>query len=205
DIVRQLAIAGLEVQPRARGGKILRPSVRNEGNVSVDADVSVITKNLFGQVAMRHGGQYAILRGQTSAWNFEFPQTFWGGWHTASLTVAYDPNPKAELGADSLRSKILTGPTVRFFLWPSRQALAIIAAALLLLLIIGFLLWLRHRRNVLIRQTWVPYVAQPGDTLQQLAYRLHVSWKILASVNRLKPPYHLQPGMTLRIPPTSHR
>lgn len=203
DIVRQLAIAGFEFQPRARGGKILRPSVRNEGNVSVDADVSVVTKNLFGKVAMRHGGQYAILRGQTNAWNFEFPQTFWGGWYTSILKVAYNTDPTVELGTDAARSTVLTWPSMRFFLWPSLQGLAVIAAVLLTLLLLGLLLWLRHRRNVLIRQTWVPYTVQPGDTLKLLAEQRGVSWKVLAQVNRLQPPYELAPGANLRVPPPS--
>ncbi len=205
DIVRQLAISGLEIQPRARGGKILRPSVRNEGNVSVDADVSVVTKNLFGQVAMRHGGQYAILRGQTNAWNFEFPQTFWGGWYAASLTVAYDPDPSAELGADGERSKTLTGPTVRFFLWPSVQALLIIAALLLLVALLISLVLLARRRRRLIAQTWVSYHVQPGDTIRSLAERFRVSWRVLAAANRLRPPYDVPAGSTLRVPPTNSR
>ncbi|MBI4092421.1 MAG: LysM peptidoglycan-binding domain-containing protein [Candidatus Kerfeldbacteria bacterium] len=202
DIVRQLAIAGFEVRPRTPGGKVLRPSVRNEGNVSVDAEVAVVTKNLFGRTAMRHGGQYTILRGQTSAWNFEFPQTFWGGWYTTALTVAYNPDTGSGPGANASLTT-LTGPTVRFFLWPTRSALIIMAAALLLLLLLVGLTMLARKRRQLISATWVRYRVETGDTIQELAKRWGVSWKLLARVNRLAAPYQLTAGVSLLSPPGS--
>src|SRR3989344_1319959 len=70
EIVRNVEILGLTLS-RANGKFILKPQVKNLGNVSIDADVQVVTKHWFGPVVMRHGGQYPLLKGEVSDWNFE--------------------------------------------------------------------------------------------------------------------------------------
>lgn len=61
DIVRKLEIAGFTLE-RTEKGIVLHPHVKNTGNVSIDADVSIVTRNMLGLVFMRSGGQYPILR-----------------------------------------------------------------------------------------------------------------------------------------------
>lgn len=201
DVVRVLRILKFDVLRRAQGDKIIHPVVRNDGNVSIDADVRVITANLFGRELIRHGGEYAILRETTSEWNFELPKTFWGGWYHSTLTVAYDASSNAELGKAAAKQTVLTGPTVGFFLMPSLAAWAIYAAILALLLGLGLLFWLTAKRRMLIKTTWVRYKVKPSDTVQALAKSRDVSWKLLASINKLKPPYELKRGASILLPP----
>ncbi len=61
DIVRSLVIDGFSSE-KTDQGITLHPRVKNTGNVSIDANVSVVTRNMFGWVVMRHGGEYPILR-----------------------------------------------------------------------------------------------------------------------------------------------
>lgn len=203
DVIRTLRIVRLDVLPRPPGGKILHPVVRNDGNVSIDATVKVTTKNLFGWMIKEHGGEYAILRETTSAWNFELPPTFWGGWYRSHATVSYDSNPMAELGKKTTNQTTITGPTVGFFLAPSPMAWAVYAAGLGLLLALGLVLWLIAKRRQLIEKTWVRYTIKPNDTIQTLARARNVSWKLLAAANKLKPPFELKRGSHLLVPPTT--
>ncbi len=203
NVTRKLSIVRLDVLPRAQGGKILHPVVRNDGNVSIDADVRVVTTNLFGRELIRHGGEYAILRESTSEWNFELAPTFWGGWYRSRLTVAYDANPAVELGKTDTKQAVISQPAVGFFLPPSPLAWAIYAAILIILLGLGLLAWLTLKRRQLIKKTWVRYVVRSNDTVQALAKARNVSWKLLARVNKLRPPYELKRGTAILVPPSA--
>ncbi len=51
------------------------------------------------------------------------------------------------------------------------------------------------------RQHWLEeaYVVQPGETLEQIAHKYRVPWKLLAKINGILPPYQLQPGEKLKV------
>jgi len=202
DILRQLEVITFEIIDRSGGGKILHPVIKNTGNVSIDAKIKIVTKDIFGQIVAEHGGTYAILRGQTSEWNFELAQTFWGGWYTSYLTVEYDADPGAGTGVASGKPlTILSAPQAKFFLIPKPAALIIYAAVLVLIVIILLLWWLYQKRKKWIKKTWIQYTIQPGDGLKILAKQHDVSWRLLVKVNKLDPPYDLTPGGSLRVPP----
>jgi LysM repeat protein len=44
-----------------------------------------------------------------------------------------------------------------------------------------------------------PYTVQPGDTLPQIADRFDVPWELLAKINGIRDPSHLQPGQPLKV------
>ncbi len=77
DLERKLEIAGFTLD-RTETGFTLHPQVKNTGNVSIDADARVTTRYFFGPILIKHGGQYPILRGDTSDWSFEIKHPFWG-------------------------------------------------------------------------------------------------------------------------------
>lgn len=203
EIQRRLSIVRLDVLPRVLGGKTLHPVVRNDGNVSIDADIRLTTANLFGKVTATHGGQYAILRETTSEWNFELAPTFWGGWYRTNLKVSYDANSGKELGTTNTPTVTLAGPTVAFFLMPSALAWGIYGGAFVLLAAAVLLIILARKRRRLIAATWKQYTVQKHDTLKSLGQQYDVSWKILARANKLRPPYELEPGTSLLVPPTA--
>lgn len=201
EINRQLEIIGMTAARQANGSAVIHPAVRNVGNVSVDADVSVIVKNVFGRIMGEYGGKYSILRNATSEWNFELPAQFWGGWHRASLTVAYDHDPTLELGKAGTDHVSLSGSAATFFMMPSLYAILIYSAALLLVILLLLAWWWSHRRKRWIQRTWVAYTVQPGDTVKTLVSRHRVSWKLLVRVNHLKAPFDLNTGQTIKVPP----
>jgi len=201
--VRKLEIKDFILNEDSEKGLfILHPFVSNVGNVSIDAEVKVVTKNIFGQVISNHGGNYPILRGQTSDWNFELRRPFWGGWYKSELMVDYDENLEASVGIQSGKPlTTLYGPQITFFSFPTIGGL-VIEIAILLLLIVGLLLlFLAKKRQRWIKENWVDYKINSGDDINSLAKNLNVSWKLIVKVNKLKPPYVIVLGEKIKLPP----
>ena len=81
DVHRELVVAGFRAEKNSLGRTLLIPSIQNLGNVSIDTDVKVTTKNLFGKQYQVNGGQYPILRDEKSEFSYEVQRPFWGGWY----------------------------------------------------------------------------------------------------------------------------
>lgn len=202
DIVRQLEIVDFQISERLQGGKILHPIVKNTGNVSIDAEISIATKSMFGMAVGQHGGEYAILRGDTAEWNFEFIPSAWGGWYNSLLTVEYDADPEAGTGVDSGQPKtVLSYPQVWFFVVPAVGPLIMYIAGLVFILVLILLWGLSRKRNKWIKAEWVKFSVKPGDSIKSLAQKHDVSWRLLAKVNKIKPPYELKSGSIIKVPP----
>lgn len=203
-ITRKLEIVDFKITPRKDGSYLLRPLVKNLGNVSIDADVDVITRYFFGLIHKRHGGQFPVLRGETSDWRFELKRPFWGGWYRSELVVKYDANPEAGIGVKSGKKLTqLKGPTIWFFSPPTPLAVVIEILILLLLAFAGFLLWMWRKRSRWIKESWVEYQVKAGEDINALAKRYGVSWRLLVKANKLAPPYTLKEGQKIKVPPSS--
>ncbi len=202
ELTRKLEVVGFTVTKRDDGSFLLHPKVKNLGNVSIDADVQVITRYFFGLTHFIHGGQYPILRGEISDWNFKLKKPFWGGWYRSSFAVEYDKNPEAGVGVKSGKELTrIAGASVWFFSFPTPAGLVIEIIVLLLIAFGGFLFWLSRGRKKWIEENWVEYEVKSGEGINALAERFNVSWKLLARVNELKPPYALKPEEKIKVPP----
>jgi len=202
DVERNLQIVGLAMTSKDNGDWRISPSVMNTGNVSIDADVAVVASYFFGKTLHTFGGQYPILRGQTSEWNFDLVKPFWGGWYKAAMQVTYDANPEAGVGTQSGKElTVLEGPVVWFFSYPTVGALIIEIAVLLVLAVLLLLFLLKLKRCRWIRTAWVQYIVAEGDNIRSVADKHNISWKLLARANQLKPPYTLSAGEKIKVPP----
>ena len=206
ELKRDIEIIGFTVSKKekgdSKGALILHPMVKNLGNVSVDADVKVITRSVFGFKHAEHGGQYPILRGDTSDWNFELEKPFWGGLYRSSFTVEYDPSLEAGVGVQSGGELLkLKGPSVWFFSMPTVGGLIIEIIILLALVALLFLRSAMKRRKKWIKNSWVDYSVKDGDDINSLSQKFNISWKLLVKVNKLKPPYALKKSQKIKVPP----
>lgn len=202
DIVRSLRVAGFSYAKRDDGSVLLEPSVQNTGNVSVDADVRVTTSYPFGFDEISYGGEYPVLRGDTSDFHFEVPRSFFGGWYRATLEVLYDAHREAGVGTFSGKElTTLSSPPLWFFVFPSVPGL-LIELSLLALCVTSVVFWrLRRLRAQWMEASWVPYTVKASDNLQRIAEAHDISWKVLAQANRLKPPYALRARQVIKVPP----
>jgi len=194
ELIKKLEISDFKLSPNPTGGYFTTPYLKNNGNVSIDADIKIATRYIFGLKLKEINSQRTIFRGETGSWNYELEQPLLGGWYRTSLAVSYE-------GAVSKEE--LKGPTITFFSWPTRTGWIIDICILLVILVAVSLFWLSKRRKKWIKKDWAEYEIQPGENLEILAEKFDVSWKLLVKVNKLKPPYALKPGEKIKVPPKS--
>lgn len=200
DIKREVKIAGYKITLNDNDNYFLHPSVTNTGNVSIDTDIQVSTRYWFGLLAAKHGGEFPVLRGQTSEWNFELIRPFWGGLFFSTFKAGYDPSLEASVGKNTGDLTYVRGPIRLLFVMPHPIAL-VVELLVLLLLLWGIYRFIQLRkRNQWMQSTWVEYKVKPGDDLMELADKYDVDWKLMAKRNKLKPPYNLKKVATIYIP-----
>lgn len=176
--------------------------VKNTGNVSIDADAKVTTRYFFGLTLIKHGGQYPILRGDTSDWSFELKRPFWGGLYQSQFTVAYDDAKEATVGVQTGSTLVvLKSPRIWFWSMPTWAGLIIELIFLLCIFAIISLMRLSKKRKQWILDNWIEYTTKTGDDIRTLAEKFDVSWKLLAQVNKIEAPYTLKKGGILSVPP----
>lgn len=192
ELEKKLEITDFVISPNPTGGYFTTPYLANTGNVSVDADIRITTRHVFGLKHREINSTRTIFRGETGSWNFELREPPLGGWYRTHLSVRHE---------GALGDVVLKGPTLTFFSWPTTLGW-IINACIALVLVIGlFSLWLYRRRKRWVKEDWVGYDVQPGENITLLSEKFDVDWKLLARVNKLKPPYALKSGERINVPP----
>lgn len=179
------------------------PTAKNDGNVSLDTKVNVKLVSIFGTTAVTTEGTYPVLPHSEASWNFELKRPFWGGVYRALVMVSYNGNTNTELGQQQNANTVTKQMYSRYFIaMPAPLAALAEAAVLLAVLVViaGFVV--KGRRSRRVRKHWKIYDLEAGDTLESLAQDFHVSWRKIAQVNKLKPPYNLHRGQKLKLPPT---
>ena len=201
ELTRKLEILDFTLEKTATS-ILLRPKVKNLGNVSIDAEANVVTRYFFGPVLIKHGGQYPILRGDTSQWNFELKKPFFGGLYRSQFVVTYDASKEAGIGVKTdAKLTMLESKPLWFWSTPTWAGLAIEIIVFFSLLAIVYLVNLSRKRKQWIKTHWVSHTLTSQTDIISLATQFDVSWKLLAQVNQLKPPYTLKEGDTLKVPP----
>lgn len=202
DIVKSLNIDSLTIDGRKDDKYLVVPTVTNDGNVSLDADVEVSIDTLFGtKVGEGISSTYPVLQRSSASWNLELQRPFWGGFYQASAVVTYNSNPTATLGSNMGESETKELRSEVFFAPPT--ALAAFIEIILIAAIAFVAVWyLRRQRDIEhIRANWVDYSVKKNDTLTEIAKVHHTSWRRLARVNKVKAPYTLVKGHKLKVPP----
>ncbi|MBN2100964.1 LysM peptidoglycan-binding domain-containing protein [Candidatus Dojkabacteria bacterium] len=202
NLIKKLEISDYSVEKRDNGNFFLNPEVTNKGNVSVDTDIKVHITYFWGKELDTQGGEYVVLRDDTAEWNFELKKPFWGGWYKTYFTAEYDTNPNLEIGkSDKDSTKKLTSKTITFFSFPTTEALIIYISVVLLILGTGISILIHFMRKKWINESWVNYNVKSDDNIMDIAKKKDVSWRMLARANKIKKPYTVKRGTTIKVPP----
>ena len=175
--------------------------INNKGNVSADVDAQVAVRNLFGQDVYKNGGVYPVLSNKQLSLNFvNEKQPFFGGWYTASASITYDTRA-GTFGTDN-KAFLATKHADDILIFITPNPLAFLIYALVLGVMGGVITFLivRRRQQANAKAAWKSSVIKKGDTIENLALAHNVSWKKLATINKLKPPYTLVPGDRIQLP-----
>jgi hypothetical protein len=175
-------------------------TAKNGGNVSADIDARVVLRTLWGSNVYNDGGGYPVLAQNDLQLNFlnEKPP-FWGGWYKASAQVTYDT--RAGVFSVDESGKLVTKKSSVITVFVNPQPAAWLIYAGFLLVVLGLVLfWIARRREQNIVATWPEYIVKKGDILTSLAADRGISWKVVARANRLKAPYVIASGDTIKLP-----
>lgn len=200
DIRKDLSIDSLVIL-RDGEGYIYRTVVNNAGNVSTDADIRVVLESILGDKTYENGGEYPILADEPMELQFKQEQTpFWGGFYTVTVTATYDTNPQAFGVKESGSLATIDGPRKTVFIAPSPIALILYLTILFLIAFCMYCVIAAHNRHKK-QAEWNLYTVRKGDTLISLAEARATHWKRIARANKLKPPYQVKAGDSIRLPP----
>lgn len=204
-IVKSLSLLRVQISGPTNGTYVVSPTAQNKGNVSLDTKITASLSPIVGQGTVASGGTYPVLPGSKSSWNLKVKRPFWGGFYRAKASATFSSDSAKSLGQSGGPTKTITKYSSVVFVTPQPLALAI--ELIILCLIVLLVLWLLRRRMASrqVKTRWQGYIVQPGDTIAKVAKAHQVSWKQLAKHNKVKPPYHLAAGTSIKIPPTTKR
>jgi LysM repeat protein len=194
DITKDLDFTGPVVVEKEGDTIRLTVGLKNNGSVSLDADTEVSIGGL-GYTAQSAGGSFPVLARSERVLNFEVDKPFWGGWYRVSATAAYNSDPTQFVG-ETGETKTIKSPGVWVFVGPEPLALGI--ELLVLAAIAGIVAReLLHRK---LRAKAKVYKVSKGESLHAIAKKHGVSWRLIAKINGLRAPYHIEPGQELKVP-----
>lgn len=143
-IYRRVTVENLNATSRPNG-QAYTFSLKNEGNVSADVDVSLTLKNVFtNREVYKNGGQYVVIAGKQLNLNFDGDvQLFFGGWYKVQVAIDYDK--RAGVFGTYDKSKLVHSESevITIFVWPSVWAVSLLVGVLTAL---GYIGW--KRRNM---------------------------------------------------------
>lgn len=201
-IIKSLSIMSVKVNQAKNSNYQITPTVKNNGNVSLDTSVHIELASIFGTTVQSvNEGSSPVLPRSEASWNYEVKKPFWGGFYKAKVVAAYNSNPSNGLGVNqnnNLETKTLSSGL--FFVMPKPAALLIEIIILVIVIGLIYLIVKRVKQNQEVSQNWEEYTVKKDDTLQTLASKYSVSWRAIARANKLKPPYHIDKGQKLKLP-----
>lgn len=200
EVKRELQFIGFDVE---RSGKRvnLKASVKNSGNVSIDTKVAIKVKHFFGVLFKEFGGNFPVLRDETSDFNFEMKNPMLGGIFFTHAVFSYDNNNEAIIGVDTKNLPTeLKSETFWFALLPRGLGYVVWAGIIFLIWFIWNFIGFKKEQKKIIA-SWPDYVVQDGETVGSIAKDFKLPWKFIVKANEIKAPYMLMPGQKLKLPP----
>jgi hypothetical protein len=198
DIKKGLTFTGLGVEPKDEKNLLLSTALKNNGNVSLDAKLDIALKYPIGITAAKVGGSFPVLSGNEGRFNFEADRPFWGGWYRLTATAHYNDKVEFSIGEGSPNAEISQDTWI--FIAPKPVAAAL-EGALVVVVVAGGAWFVRRRMTAKkAREAARKHIVEANEDLHTIAEDANVSWKLLARINNLKPPYQLKAGQVLIVP-----
>jgi LysM repeat protein len=206
EVKKSVKILGYAASRSEDGNFVLKPRVKNDGNVSLDATLNTYTRGFFGGGVDNYTQKSPLLRNVTSDSNIPYKRPFWGGWIKSYFTVTYDANTANSLGDDQNEELVtLKSQQIIFFSPPKGLAILLEVLILLVFVAIAYFIYRRFMGGAPRRKKdkWRTITLNNAIDIETLARHYHIGWKKLAKVNRLKAPYILRAGSAVKVPDNS--
>ncbi len=175
-------------------------TISNKGNVSADVNASVSLRTLWGVSVYENSGGYPVLANANLDLNYVNEETpFWGGWYVASAEIIYDSRPGTFNVVNSEFKISKTAPSIVVFAIPHPMAFALYWMVVDAGIIVAFFI-IRRRKEQKEFNTWGEHKVSKNDTIIALAAKRGIDWRTLARANKIKSPYVLTPGTSIKLP-----
>jgi LysM repeat protein len=174
-------------------------SLKNNGNVSLDATVDTDLTGMFGGSQQKISGTYSALPQTVTELNFEYKQPYWGGFYKLQSKVSYNANTDESLG-EGKATKTEEKSSTYIFVWPKASALFIELVIVVSVVLLAIVLWKKYILHPKLVKKYHDYTVKEGDNIQSIAKDNNVKWKHLAQINSIKAPYALMAGSVLKVP-----
>ncbi|MBN1373789.1 LysM peptidoglycan-binding domain-containing protein [Candidatus Dojkabacteria bacterium] len=198
DLIRDLELVRMDT--KIEGDLIIvKPVLKNNGTVSIDAAVELTVKDVFGNELGKISSTYTTYREQESILMFQFKQSDWGGPHYLNLKVTYDKNNFNNGSGDSDFVTLTATDTI--WIMPKATVVAVCVSALC---VVGSLIYyvFVYSADKRLSKDWIEYGVKPGDTISKLSEKYKVSSRLIALVNKIKPEDKLNVGKKIKVPPS---
>ncbi len=171
-------------------------AVKNEGNVGKDVLITLhIINKLTGQEVILDQGKKStferplqVMRNDQLISNFEWQAPVFG-YYQVRAEVSYDDNGQA-MTLNTSDLIIIVVP------W-----LYVGAILVLMVLVVVIIIYRKSRyRQKVKKHQWKQYRMKKDVSLMQLARVSGVNWKTLAKVNKIRKPYFVEAGQTVKLP-----
>lgn len=200
--VRKLTLTDFEADQIDRRTISTRTEVRNDGTVSIDSSIHLKTEYFWGIGGNEVINQYPILRNDTAVFNIDLNSPEWGGLIKTSATIEYDNSSEASVGVDSAQPNTYIYSEPEYFLFlPTPQKALIELGILALIFTLILIIWSYFKKKDEVRKVWDTYTVKSGENLEVIAKQRGIGWKKIAKANRIKPPYNIEPGRKIKLPP----
>lgn len=195
DVVEDFQWKSFESEPDELGDKkYFKFLLENKGNVSFTPRVTLHYYNWFG----RETGVTSHDLGVSLPGSVIEPMVLWEdkpflGRYTIKAELAYK---RAGEGQAISAKEVVLNKQIMLWVIPWKELLSL----LVLVLLLGAVIIYRSVKFSRLKNAAETYTVKAGDNIQDLAKGVGYSWKMLAKLNNLQPPYVLEKGQEILIP-----
>lgn len=179
---------------------LINEKLRNSGNVSLDTNLQTKLKSLIGMTVNSTGGEFPILAGQTSEFNFELKKPFLGGFYLLNSSASYSDDPSTSLGESGNSTKTISSSKLVFVMPNTVMLVIYFVVAVLAILAIRKYIY-KRKFDKEIKDKIINHTVKKNDTITSVSTQYQADWKITAKLNNLKPPYNLKGGDIIKVVP----
>lgn len=169
-------------------------SFKNDGNAAIVVEPKIEMKNMFwGEPEEFKIPGTTLLQNEKVTIPFDWDKKPRFGFFTAKATTVFSEYDIAN--NQNINPKTIT-KTLTFWIVPwDIVAIAIAVLSLILIVVVYKTVIMRK-----LKKSAKAYEVQEGETLVSIAEKSKVSWKKLAKLNKMKPPYTVKKGDKLQVP-----
>lgn len=174
-------------------------SYKNTGNTIIIAEQKIELKGIpalkFPTFDLATAN---ILQGREINVNKKWADPPYFGFYKAYATVTFSEY-------DIINNKKIRGETITRVI--NINFLPLIETVIILLLTLVLVIFLINKaiKDTKLRKSLKNYKVAKDETLQSIAEKTGTNWKIIAKINKLKPPYTIIPGQKILLPPVKKK